>query len=88
MHVVTTVCVIRSVDRHEHMSRSYTSMSRSYRLFRTCAGHEAICRDHPTPRKKGPRLLCVVVLYDDGHHSCVIICITCMFCYSLFKMIV
>ena len=39
MHFVTSVCVKRYVDRHEHMSRSYTSKSRSYRLSRTCAGH-------------------------------------------------
>ena len=44
------VCVERYVHRHEHMSRSYTSKSRSYRLSRTCAGHEPICREHPTPR--------------------------------------
>ena len=49
MHFVTSVCVKRYVDRHEHMSRSYTSKSRSYRLSRTCAGHEPICREHPTP---------------------------------------
>ena len=39
----------RYVECHEHMSRSYTSKSRSYRLSRTCAGHEPICREHPTP---------------------------------------
>ena len=49
MHFVTSVCVKRYVDRHEHMSRSYTSKSRGYRLSRTCAGHEPICREHPTP---------------------------------------
>ena len=49
MHFVTSVCVKRYVDRHEHMSRSYTSKSRSYRLSRTCVGHEPICREHPTP---------------------------------------
>ena len=49
MHFVTSVCVNRYVDRHEHMSRSYTSKSRSYILSRTCADHEPICREHPTP---------------------------------------
>ena len=49
MHFVTSVCVKRYVDRHEHMSRSYTSKSRSYRLSRTCAVHEPICHEHPTP---------------------------------------
>ena len=51
MHFVTSVCVKRYVDGHEHMSRSYTSKSPSYRLSRTCAGHEPICREHPTPLK-------------------------------------
>ena len=50
MHFVTSVCVKRYVDRYEHMSRSYNSKSRSYRLSRTCAGHEPICREHPTPQ--------------------------------------
>ena len=36
---------------HEHMSWSYISKSQSYRLFRTSAGHEPICREHPTPRR-------------------------------------
>ena len=43
MHFVTSVCVKRYVDPHEHMSRSYSSKSR------TCACHELICREHPTP---------------------------------------
>ena len=51
MHFVTSVCVKRYVARHEHMSRSYSSKSRSYRLYRTCACHEYICREHPTPHK-------------------------------------
>ena len=54
MHFVTSVCVKRYFDRHEHMSRSYTSKSRSYKLSRTCAGHEPICREHPTPHQPRP----------------------------------
>ena len=50
MHLVTSVCVKGYVDCHEHMSPSYTSKSRSYRLSRTCVGHEHICREHPTLR--------------------------------------
>ena len=51
MHFVTSVCVKRYVARHEHMSRSYSSKSRSYRLYRTCVCHEYICPEHPTPRR-------------------------------------
>ena len=49
MHFVTSVCVKRYIDRHKHMSRSYTSKSRSDRSSRTCPGHEPICHEHPTP---------------------------------------